>query len=48
VTTPIAEDFTAIRARLEAIRAEERRGRAAEPAPVAQPSLTRPAISTPG
>jgi hypothetical protein len=40
VTTPIAEDFAAIRARLEAIYAEER-GRAAEPAP--QPRATQPA-----
>lgn len=42
MTTPIAEDFAAIRARLAAIRAEER-GRPAEPAPLAQPSVTPPA-----
>jgi len=38
---PIAEDFAAIRARLEAIRAEER-GRAAEPASAAQPRQAQP------
>ncbi|WP_043360781.1 hypothetical protein [Belnapia sp. F-4-1] len=42
MTTPIAEDFAAIRARLEAIRTEER-GRAAEPAPLVQPRMTPPA-----
>ena len=41
MTKPIAEDFAAIRARLEAIHAEER-GRAAEPAPLAQPQVTPP------
>ncbi len=41
VTTPIAEDFTAIRARLEAIRAQER-DPAAEPAPATGPRLTQP------
>jgi hypothetical protein len=42
VTMPIAEDFAAIRARLEAIRAEER-GRNAEPAaPAAQPRQAQP------
>jgi hypothetical protein len=42
VTLPIAEDFAAIRARLEAIRAEER-GRAAEPAQAAQSRQPQPA-----
>lgn len=41
MTTPIADDFAAIRARLEAIRTEER-GRAAEPAPLVQPRTTPP------
>lgn len=40
MTMPIAEDFAAIRARLEAIHAEER-GRAAEPAPAPQPRRTQ-------
>ena len=41
MTTPIAEDFAAIRARLETIRSEER-GRAAEPPPLVQPHVTPP------
>ena len=41
MTTPIAEDFAAIRARLDAIRTEER-GQAAEPAPLVQPRMTPP------
>ena len=41
MTTLIAEDFAAIRARLEAIHAEER-GRPPEPAPLVQPRVTPP------
>ncbi len=43
MTLPIAEDFAAIRARLEAIRAEERPQRPAdEPAREAGPHLAQP------